>query len=97
MKEIDFLKMYKEKRGLKNLGEAKKRMDLFWDSIFEALETEKEVKFKDWGLFEVREVGARKVVSPRGGLSYTQPRKKIKFKAGLGFRDRVNTESGADE
>ena len=28
MKEIEFLKLYKEKRGLKNLNEAKKRMDL---------------------------------------------------------------------
>lgn len=90
MKEMEFLKLYKEKRGLKSLAEAKKRMDIFWDSFFEALENEKEIKFKDWGSFEVKDVGSRKVISPKGGLSYTQPKKKLKFKTGLKFRNSIN-------
>ncbi|MDO4588302.1 MAG: HU family DNA-binding protein [Fusobacterium sp.] len=90
MKEMEFLKLYKEKRGLKSLAEAKKRMDIFWDSFFEALETEKEIKFKDWGAFEIKDVASRKVVSPKGGVSYTKPKKKLKFKTGLKFRDSIN-------
>ena len=97
MKEIEFLKLYKEKRGLKNLNEAKKRMDIFWDTFFEALELEGELKFKDWGVFEVNDVAARKVVSPKGGLSYTQPKKKLKFKTGLKFRDEINGKRDIDE
>ena len=75
----------------------KREWIFFGNTFFEALELEKELKFKDWEVFEVKDVAARKVVSPKGGLSYTQPKKKLKFKTGLKFRDEINGKRDIDE
>ena len=38
MTEKEFLILYQKKRGLKNIHEAKEKINLFWEALFEALE-----------------------------------------------------------
>ena len=51
MTEKEFLILYKERRNLKSIREAKERLDSFWKALFDVLEEEK-VIIKDWGIFE---------------------------------------------
>ena len=41
MTEIGFLKLYKNKRKLKNIKEAKEKLKIFWDIIFTGIALEK--------------------------------------------------------
>ena len=54
MKEADFIKLYKKRSGDKDKKIVKEKIDRFWEMLFKALEEEKKVKFKDWGVFETR-------------------------------------------
>lgn len=52
MTEKEFLTLYQKKRGLKSLNEAKEKVNMFWDTLFEALEENESVSFRGWGVFE---------------------------------------------
>ncbi len=91
MTEGEFLRFYKRRNKEKNLKEVKIKIDLFWKTLSKALEKEKKVTFKDWGMFEKKEVKSRKVSLPRNSrIIYTEPKSVMKFKAGLGLKDRIN-------
>jgi nucleoid DNA-binding protein len=62
MTEKEFLTLYKERRNLKSIREAKERLDSFWKALFDVLEEEK-VIIKDWGIFEKKEVKPRKILN----------------------------------
>ena len=93
MKEKEFLYLCKETLKLKSFKEAKEREALFWAVIKKALEKDKRVVFKDWGVFEMKDVKSRKVIVPTlDGEFYTEPKKVIKFLCGKGLRERVNED-----
>lgn len=97
MTEKEFLTLYQKKRGLKSLNEAKEKVNMFWDTLFEALEENESVSFRGWGVFETREMKGRKIIVPVSTeVIYTEPKKTIKFRAGKGLLDLINNESGDD-
>lgn len=63
MTEKEFLTLYKERRNLKSIREAKERLDSFWKALFDVLEEEEKVTIKDWGIFEKKEVKPRKILN----------------------------------
>lgn len=91
MTEKEFIRLCRDNLNLKSDSEAKERVELFWLAITETLKHEKKVVFKDWGVFEKKEVKPRKVVIPTiKDEFYTEPKKIIRFKCGKGLRARVN-------
>lgn len=97
MTEGEFLRFYKRRNKEKNIKKVKMKIDLFWKTLSKALEKEKKVTFKGWGIFEKKEVKSRKVSLPKNNrIIYTEPKSVIKFKAGLGLKDIING-AGSDE
>ncbi len=99
MTEGEFLRFYKRRNKEKNLKKVKMKIDLFWMALLEALEKEKKVTIKGWGVFEKKEVKSRKVSLPRNNrIVYTEPKSVIKFKAGKELKESLNTkEVSVDE
>ena len=98
MKESDFIKIYKKKTKVKNYKAAKKKIDLFWNALFKALDDGGKVVIKNWGIFEKKDVKARKVVLPKWtDVLYTKPKRVMKFRVGLGLIERINKNNEGDE
>ena len=90
MKEKEFLTLYKERRNLKSIREAKERLDSFWKALFDVLEEDK-VIIKDWGIFEKREVKSRKILNlATREMMMTEEKKVIKFRPRMKMIDKVN-------
>jgi len=91
MTEGEFIRFYKKRNKSKNHEVVKEKIDLFWNVLLKALEEDKKITFKDWGIFEKKAVKTRKVVIPTGkGVRYTKPKETIKFRAGLELIKIVN-------
>lgn len=91
MKEKEFLKIYKERRGLKNIDEAKEKFELFWKTLEEQLLLgEKRILFKNWGAFEKKERLPRKVRTKSGKVVMSKGKTVINFRAGKGLREEIN-------
>ncbi|MDY4004762.1 MAG: HU family DNA-binding protein, partial [Fusobacterium varium] len=56
MKEGEFIKFYRDRNCLRNIKEAKEKIDLFWTVALKALDEDGKVSLKDWGVFEKKEV-----------------------------------------
>lgn len=94
MKEKDFIKLYKNNRGLKNLEEAKEKIDTFWTALFTVLEKEEKIAFKGWGIFRKKEMNSRKVILPKNKkIIYTTPKTVIKFIAGKELKESMVIEN----
>ncbi|MFV0578937.1 MAG: HU family DNA-binding protein [Fusobacterium ulcerans] len=90
MTEGEFVKFYKKRNKSKSHKEVKEKIDLFWDVLLEALDKDKKVVFKDWGIFEKKDIKVRKIVVPMWEEpAYTKPKKAIKFRAGSGLMEAV--------
>ena len=86
MTEGEFIRFYKKRNKIKNYKVVKEKIDLFWSVLLKALDEDKKVMLQNWGVFEKREMKARKVVIPTlEGARYTQPKETIKFRAGKGL------------
>ena len=97
MTEGKFIRFYKERNDLKSQQEVKEKIDLFWNTLLKVLNEGEKVTFKNWGIFEQKEVRSRKIVIPKmDKVGYTKAKKKIRFKAGAGLQDIVNG-AGTDE
>ena len=97
MTEKEFIKYYRNRNHLKNIKEAKEKVELFWDTILKALDEDEKVVLKNWGTFEKKEVKPRRIVIPNmEKVTITKAKKVIKFKAGAGLRNVVN-EVDTDE
>lgn len=48
MRERELIKLYKRNRGLKNQEEAQEKIDIFWNTLFKAIEEKGKVIFKGW-------------------------------------------------
>ena len=101
MGEKEFIKQYAEARGISDLKKAKKKIDLFWETMMIALEEEGEVKVKDWGSFRLKEVPERDIVQLRTKKLVKIPAgTKLKFKTGKRLQNIINNENketGAEE
>ena len=94
MTEKEFIKFYKRRNFSRNHKEAKEKIDLFWNAILKALDEDGKVALKNWGVFEKKEVKARKIVIPQMKEAVIiDAKEKIRFKAGKGLRNVIN---GAD-
>ncbi len=94
MTEKEFIKYYRNRNHLKNVKEAKEKVELFWDTILKALDEDGKVVLKNWGTFEKKEVKARKIMIPQMKEAVIiDAKEKIRFKAGKGLRNVIN---GAD-
>jgi len=91
MTEKEFLILYKERRNLKSIKEAKERLDLFWKALFDVLGVEDKVIIKDWGIFKKKEVESRKILNlATREMMMTEKKKVIKFKPRMKMIDKVN-------
>jgi len=63
------------------------------DSIVDVLVTEGRLEFRDFGVFEVRAVAARKGRNPRTGAQVMMSERRVHFKKGKVMRERVGTGS----
>ena len=91
MTEKEFLTLYKERRNLKSIREAKERLDSFRKALFDVLEEEEKVIIKDWGIFEKREVKPRKILNlATREMMVTEEKKVIKFRPRMKMVDKVN-------
>ena len=94
MTEKEFIKFYKRRNLSRNYKEAKDKIDLFWSALLKALDEDGKVVLKNWGVFEKKEVKARKIVIPQMKEAVIiDAKEKIRFKAGIGLRNMIN---GAD-
>lgn len=91
-----FLVEYKKRKNIKNIETARENIDNFWNTIFEVLKDEKRIMFKDWGMFERKEVRSRRIVIPAIGEKETVPKTTIKFKAGKKLKNYICEEGGGD-
>ena len=86
MTEGKFIRFYKKRNKIKSHKKVKEKIDLFWNVLLKALEEDKKVVFKDWGVFEKREIKSRKIKVPMWEEErYTDPKEVIKFRAGKGL------------
>ena len=98
MTEIGFLKLYKNKRKLKNIKEAKEKLELFWDVIFTGIALEKKVTVKDFGTFEVKKLKSRKIYNiHKNSLYITKERTAVRFRVKNNFTEKVNNCNLSDE
>ena len=96
MTEGEFIRFYKKRNKIKNHKAVKEKIDLFWNVLLKALEEDKKVVFKDWGVFGKREIKSRKIKVPMWEEErYTEPKEVIKFRAGKGLIKMV--EGDTDE
>ena len=98
MKESKFVKLYKKRFKLKNKKQAEEKIELFWNALFETLDTYGKVTLKDWGVFAKKKVAPRKVSIPtKEGYFYTEPKIVIKFREGKGLVKRINEKTEITE
>ena len=91
MTEGEFIKFYKKRNKIKTHKIVKEKIDLFWNVLLKALEEDKKVVLKDWGMFEKREVKPRKILIPAWKeAGYTETKEVVKFKAGKKFLEIIN-------
>ena len=81
-----------------NYEEHKEKIDNFWKALFKAIDEDKKVVFKNWGIFEEKDVKSRKIVIPKHPKEiYTQPKKVLKFRAGEGLKNSVSRRGESSE
>lgn len=93
MIEREFIKEYRERRGLRSLKKSKEKVEAFWENLGDILKEDKGVIFKGWGKFEVKEISERKFSNPKTKkLEKIPAQRKIVFKAGKNLKDYINIQ-----
>lgn len=89
MTKKEFIDLYAEKGNITK-KEAEKQVNLFLESVEDALVKGEEVSFVGWGKWEIVERAAREVRSPQTKEMIKVPAKKaVKFKVGKLLADKV--------
>ena len=71
--------------------DATKIVNLFFDTITEALSKNERVELRGFGVFAVKQRKARIARNPRNGNAVAVPEKKMPyFRMGKGMKDRLN-------
>ena len=94
MTEGKFIRFYKKRNNSKSHKEVREKIDLFWNVLLKALDEDKKVILKNWGVFEKRERKVRKVLVPTWEKAqYIKPKESIKFRAGKSFIEIANGDT----
>ena len=89
MTKKEFIELYAEKGNISK-KEAEKNINIFLESVEEALVKGEEVSFVGWGKWEVVERASRDVRNPRTQeMMKIAPKKVVKFKAGKLLADKI--------
>lgn len=89
MTKKEFIDLYAEKGNITK-KEAEKQVNLFLESVEDALVKGEEVSFVGWGKWEIVERAAREVRSPQTKEMIKVPAKKaVKFKVGKLLADKI--------
>lgn len=89
MTKKEFVELYATKGDLSK-KEAEKYINLFLDSVEEALIDEKEVSFVGWGKWEVVDRAPREVRNPQTQeIMKIEGKKVVKFKTGKLLADKI--------
>ena len=92
MKKKEFAELFKERANLRSQEEAKRQVELFIETLKEALTNEEVLIFRGLGTFEKRTTKRKEGRNPRTGETIKMtPKKYIKFKVGKDLEDRINT------
>lgn len=91
MKKKEFAELFKINANLRSQEEAKRQVELFIETLKEALTKEDTVIFRGLGTFEKRVTKRKEGRNPRTGeIIKMTPKKYIKFKVGKDLEDRLN-------
>ena len=92
MTKKEFIALFAEKGNFESKAEAERKLDVVLDLFEETLVNGDDINFVGWGKFEVKETVARTGRNPKTGEEIAIPAKKVvKFKAGKGLADKVDT------
>ena len=92
MNKKEFVALYAEKAKFESKAEAERKLDTLLSLFEEVLVNGDEVNFIGWGKFEVKDTPARVGRNPKTGEEVTIAAKKVvKFKAGKGLADKVDS------
>ena len=92
MVKKEFAALWMKNANLVSMEEAKRQVELFIETMKEALEKEEVLIFRGLGTFERRETKRKEGRNPRTGEAIKMtPKKYIKFKVGKDLEDRLNT------
>ena len=93
MTKKEFVDLYAVKGNFETKAEAERKLNSLLDLLGEVLVKGDEINFVGWGKFEVRETPARTGRNPKTGEEVAIPAKKVvKFKAGKGLADKVDSK-----
>ena len=91
MVKKEFAELFMEKADLRSLEEAKRQVEIFIETMKEALEKNEVLIFRGLGTFERRETKRKEGRNPRTGEAIKmKPKKYIKFKVGSDLSIRLN-------
>ena len=94
MVKKEFAELWMKNANLVSMEEAKRQVELFIETMKEALEKEEVLIFRGLGTFERRETKRKAGRNPRTGEAIKMiPKKFIKFKVGKDLEDRLNSPS----
>ena len=94
MVKKEFAELWMKNANLASMEEAKRQVELFIETMKEALEKNEVLVFRGLGTFERRETKRKEGRNPRTGEAITMtPKKFIKFKVGKDLEDRLNVPS----
>lgn len=98
MNEKEFLKLYKERRNLKSIREAKLKLDIFWEAVFRGLNKDGKVMIRDWGSFFIKEQKPRNLYDIENAqVRMVEGKSVVKFKARPRLINKVNNCLTDDE
>ena len=93
MTKKEFVDLYAVKGNFETKAEAERKLNTLLDLFEETLVKGDDVNFIGWGKFEVKDTPERLGRNPKTGEEVTIPAKKVvKFKAGKGLADKVDSK-----
>ena len=91
MVKKEFAELWMKNANLASMEESKRQVELFIETMKEALTQEEVLIFRGLGTFERRETKRKEGRNPRTGEAIKiTPKKYIKFKVGKDLEDRIN-------
>lgn len=91
MKKIEFVEIYMKNANVLFKEEAKRQVEVFIESLKEALTKDDTLVIRGLGTFEIRETKRREGRNPRTGEAVQcTPKKYIKFRVGRDLENRIN-------
>ena len=93
MTKKEFAALFAEKANFESKAEAERKLDVVLNLFEEVLVNGGDINFIGWGKFEVKDTPARTGRNPRTGEEVAILAKKVvKFKAGKGLADKVDSK-----